>query len=61
MINYFAILRLNFLRDNQTLSENLGNSFKIHTSGTFRKKKNFENRESTRDSSALWAGPLFVA
>ena len=56
MINYFAILRLNFLRDNQTSSENLENCFKTATTRTFRKKKNFENRASSRDSSALWAG-----
>ena len=53
MINYFAILRLSFLRDNQMLYENLENGFRIRTPGTFRKKQNFENRTNIRDSSAL--------
>ena len=53
MINYFAILRLSFLRDNQMSRENFENCFRIRTPGTFRKKKNFENRASSRDSSAL--------
>ena len=55
MINYFTILRLNFLKDNQ-LYENLEASFRIRAAGTFRKKKNFENRTNIPDSSALWAG-----
>ena len=53
MINYFAILRLNFFRDNQMSYENLENGFRNATTRTFRKKKNFENRTNIRDSSAL--------
>ena len=39
MINYFAILRLNFLRDNQTSYENLENCFRNGTTRAFRKKQ----------------------
>ena len=58
MINYFAILRLNFLRDNQMSYKNLENGFRNRAIGNFRKKKNFENWTNIRDSSALWSYDL---
>ena len=43
MINYFAILRLNFLRDNQTSYDDVRKCSTIRTDRSFRIKKKFRN------------------
>ena len=55
MINYFTILRLNFLRDNQMSYEQSENCSKNPTTwvNCFRKQMQIEKRASIRDSRAL--------
>ena len=52
MINYFAVLRLVFLRDNQTSYQQSETCFKNAATWIFQIIKNFENRINIRDSRA---------